>query len=56
MTDNEKRAHDLAIAMLPIIYDKDYRGTSKEGGNAFEIYKENYYDFLCRFEHDFEKD
>lgn len=56
MTDNEKRAHDLAIAMLPIIYDKEYRGTTKSGGDAFEIYKENYYEFLKDFEYDFKKD
>lgn len=47
MTDNEKRAHDFAIAMLHIIYDKEYKGTLKSGGNALEIYKENYKDFLA---------
>ena len=48
MTDNEKRAHDLAIAMLPIIYDRDYRGKDISNGDAFEIYKDAYTQFLER--------
>lgn len=56
MTDTEKRAHDLAIAMIPIIYDKEYKGTSKSGGNCFEIYKDLYYDLLTDFEYNFQKD
>ena len=48
MTDNEKRAHDLAIAMLPMIYDRDYRGKDISNGDAFEIYKDAYTQFLER--------
>lgn len=55
MTDNEKRAHDLAIAMIPIVYDRDYKNTDKHGGNAFEIYKDAYYQFLDDFKYNFEK-
>lgn len=46
MTDNEKRAHDLAIAMLPIIYDRDYKGKEIYGGDAFTHYYESYKMFL----------
>lgn len=54
MNDIEKRAHDLALVMIPIIYDRDYKGTNKSGGNSFEIYKDLYYDFLNDFKYNFE--
>ena len=38
MTDSEKRAHDLAITMIAIHYDRDFKGTSKTGGDVYEIY------------------
>jgi hypothetical protein len=53
MTDNEKRAHDLTLTMIPIIYDKYYKDTGKQGGNCFEIYKELYVDVLQDFKNDF---
>lgn len=46
MTDNEKRAHDLAIAMIPIIYDRDYKDKNIYGGDAFVHYFDLYKIFL----------
>lgn len=53
MNDIERRAHDLAIAMISVIYDRDYKGTDKRGGDAFEIYKDAYYQFLEDFKYNF---
>lgn len=52
MTDNEKRAHDLAITMIAIRYDRDFKGTSKTGGDVYEIYKNAYTEFLKDFKYD----
>jgi len=52
MTDNEKRAHDLAIAMIAIRYDRDFKGTNKTGGDVYEIYKDAYTEFLKEFHYD----
>lgn len=51
MTDNEKRAHDLAIAMLPIIYGNDFRDKDVASGDAFEIYKDAYNQFLEKLQY-----
>lgn len=53
MTDNEKRAHDLTIAMIPIIYDKNYRGKEIVGGNAFDIYHDLYQQFIEQFNQEY---
>lgn len=52
MTDNEKRAHDLAVAMIHIRYDRDYKGTTQTGGSVYEIYKDAYQGFLKDFKYD----
>lgn len=39
MTDNEKRAHDIAIALLPILYNKSQ---DKTPFDAYAEYKNAY--------------
>lgn len=52
MTDDEKRAHEYALTMLPIIYDKNYKDNpNADRGDAFEIYQENYTEFLDRLKY-----
>ena len=53
MTDNEKRAHDLAIAMIPIIYDRDYKDKNIQGGDAFGHYFDAYKMFLAEMNESF---
>lgn len=36
MTDNEKRAHDLAIASIPILYNAAKNAESED--NRFDLY------------------
>ncbi len=55
MTDNEKRAHDLALIMTLVIYDRDYRGTNKKGGDIYEEYKKSYDEILKDVNYDFPK-
>lgn len=58
MTDNEKRAHDLAIAMLPstIEYQSEKaveNGTAENGVNLFECYMSTYKSALNEFNREF---
>ena len=55
MTDNEKRAHDLAIAMIPIVYDRDYKDKDIQGGDAFAHYLDAYKMFLDDMNESFKK-
>lgn len=58
MTDNEKRAHDLAISMLPISYDMNMRTAEKEKASvvnfdAYNEYMSFYEQALKNFNQDF---
>lgn len=55
MTDNEKHAHDLAVAMIPIIYDRDYKDKNIRGGDAFVHYLDAYEMFLDDMNESFNK-
>jgi len=52
MTDNEKRAHDLAITMLYIQYDRDFKSGLKKNANVFELYKDAYMEYLKDLKYD----
>ena len=52
MTDNEKRAHDLAITMLNIQYDRDFKSGLKKNANVFELYKDAYMEYLEDLKYD----
>lgn len=65
MNDNEKRAHDFAIAMLPIFYDDEIKkiiataDPSKDapiverGIDIFKIYKDTYESALDAFNNNY---
>jgi len=58
MTDNEKRAHDLAISMIPIIYSLDVgKGNNIDSKNldfnAYIEYKKLYDMAIPLFDKDF---
>lgn len=57
MTDNEQRAHDLAIAMLPFVYNEDTSQTDNETDNPYEPlyleYLRAYNDVLDWIDRDF---
>ena len=45
MTDNEKRAHDIAIASIPILYGSHKNNVAanpsmEEEARAFDVYKQ----------------
>lgn len=50
MTDNEKRAHDIAIALLPILYSKTQDQTPVD---AYAEYKNAYECALANINRDF---
>lgn len=43
MTDNEKRAHDLAVAMVPVLYNQQVSSVNIEdieSGITVDVYKD----------------
>lgn len=59
MTDNEKRAHDLSIALLTdaIKFESTKSiGTDSDDVDAFEIYMNNYKNALDLFNREFPSD
>lgn len=61
MTDNEKRAHDLAIAYMPFLMQRDIRDISyaaaeenaEVGVGFYELYLYAYKEFLTDLQGDF---
>ncbi|MGN1165113.1 MAG: hypothetical protein ACI4S2_01630 [Lachnospiraceae bacterium] len=51
MKDNEKRAHDLAIATLPFIYNN--ASSNDEPFDIYEAYMSTYKEALKSFNRDF---
>lgn len=60
MTDNEKRAHDLAIALLPKTIDSKAEKIAASGNiesiDAFDCYMELYKNSLKSFNREFSAD
>lgn len=58
MTDNEKRAHDLAIVMIPLMYDINVNNAMTEdvkelNFDGYQIYQEIYPKVLKLFNADY---
>lgn len=55
MTDNEKRAHDLAISLVPLDYEKNYKESINKPNSYdfYDVYKANYDYFLERLNEDY---
>lgn len=43
MTDNEKRAHDFAVALVPLMTDFRVRGSAQKGES--DVYLDPYHEY-----------